>query len=104
MKAVLAVEAAAVPVVSSTNLRASLGTLFAQMRDQGDWSLGVVKQHDDYPVGNVLLGMIQMLLKGQGRHAGQPDWAPNTQAEAEAAVMLAVPLVQWFSSGAIARP
>lgn len=102
-KAVLAVEAAAIPVVSPNNTGATLGTVFAQMRDQGDWALDITKQHPDYPASKVLLGMIQMLWKGQGRHAGQTDWTPNGQAEAEAAVLLAVPLVQWFSSGAIAR-
>jgi hypothetical protein len=48
--------------------------------------------------------MMQALWTGQNdRHAGQSGYTPSTQAEAEAAVMLAVPLVQWFSSGAIAR-
>lgn len=101
--AVLAVEAAAIPVVISTDPSATLGKVFAVIRDQKDWALDIKKQHKDYPTTAVLLGMVQMLWAGQGRHAGQPDWAPNTQAEAEAAVMLAVPLVQWFSSGAIAR-
>jgi hypothetical protein len=101
--AVLAVEAASIPLVSPNNRGATLGTVFAQMRDQRDWALEIRKQHQDYPAPAVLLGMIQMLWAGQGRHAGQPDWTPNTQAEAEAAVMLAVSLVQWFSSGAIAR-
>lgn len=73
------------------------------MRDQKDWALDIKKQHKDYPTTAVILGMVQMLWAGQGRHAGQPDWTPNTQAEAEAAVLLAVPLVHWFSSGAIAR-
>lgn len=73
------------------------------IRDQKDWALNIKKQHKDYPTTAVLLSMVQMLWAGQGRHAGQPDWTPNTQAEAEAAVMLAVPLVQWFSSGAIQR-
>lgn len=102
-KAVLAVEAAAIPVVISTDKNATLGKVFTAMRDQANWRLGIAKQHADYPIDKVLLGMVQMLWAGQGRHAGQPDWTPNTQTEAEAAVMLAVPLVQWFSSGAIAR-
>ncbi|MCW3494173.1 hypothetical protein [Microbacterium sp. SSM24] len=102
-QAVLAVEAAAIPVVIPTDPSATLGKVFTVMRDQKDWALDIKKQHKDYPTTAVLLSMIQMLWAGQGRHAGQPDWAPNTQAEAEVAVMLAVPLVQWFSSGAIAR-
>jgi hypothetical protein len=102
-KAVLAVEAAAIPVVIPTDPTATLGKVFSVMRDQKDWALDIKKQHKDYPTTAVLLNMVQMLWAGQGRHAGQPDWVPNTQAEAEVAVMLAVPLVQWFSSGAIAR-
>ncbi|KJL28156.1 hypothetical protein [Microbacterium oxydans] len=104
-QAVLAVEAAAIPTVIPSDPNATLGKVFAVMRDQKDWALDIKKQHKDHPSTAVLLGMVQMLWAGQGRHAGQPDWAPNTQAEAEAeaAVMLAVPLVQWFSSGAIAR-
>jgi len=102
-QAVLAVEAAAIPVVIPTDPTATLGKVFAAMRDQKDWALDIKKQHKDYPSTAVILGMVQMLWAGQGRHAGQPNWAPNTQAEAEAAVMLAVPLVQWFSSEAIAR-
>lgn len=101
--AVLAVEAAAIPVVIPSDAGATLGKVFSVMRDQKNWGLDITKQHKDYPTQSVLLGMIQMLWAGQGRHAGQPDWTPNTQAEAEVAVMLAVPLVQWFGSGAIAR-
>ena len=73
------------------------------MQDQGNWGLVIKKQNTDYPTSSVVLGMVQTLWAGQGRHAGQPDWAPNTQPEAEAAVMLAVPLVQWFTSGALER-
>lgn len=101
--AVLAVEAAAVPVVIPSDRNATLGKVFSVMRDQGGWGLDIQKQHDNYPVEEVVLGMVQMLWAGQGRHAGQPDWAANTQAEAEAAVLLAVPLVQWFTSGSIQR-
>lgn len=101
--AVLAVEAAAVPVVIPSDRNATLGKVFSVMRDQGGWGLDIKKQHENYSVQTVVLGMVQMLWAGQGRHAGQPDWAPNTQAEAEAAVLLAVPLVQWFNSGSLRR-
>lgn len=101
--AVLAVEAAAIPVVTPSDRAATLGKVFAVMRDQGGWGLEINKQHADYPTSAVVLGMVQMLWAGQGRHAGQPDWTPNSQSEAEAAVMLAVPLVQWFTSGALRR-
>lgn len=103
-KAVKAVEAAVIPVVSPTNRTATLGTVISQMRDQGDWSLHLTREHDTHPTKVVVLGMVQMLWTGHGdRHAGQPGYAPSTRAEAEAAIFLAVPLLQWFSSGAVAR-
>lgn len=103
-KAIKAVEAAAIPVVSPKNKGASLGTVVAQMRDQGNWKLDLTREHATHTTQQVVLGMAQALWTGQNdRHAGQPGYTPSTPAEAEAAVMLAVPLVQWFSSGAIAR-
>lgn len=103
-KAIKAVEAAAIPVVSSTNAAATLGTVISQLRDQGNWKLGLTREHTTHTTQQVVLGMAQALWTGQNDwHAGQPGYTPSTPAEAEAAVMLAVPLVQWFSSGAIAR-
>lgn len=43
-KAVKAVEAAAVPVVSPSHATATLGTVITQLRNQGDWKLGVLGQ------------------------------------------------------------
>jgi len=103
-KSIKAVEAAAIPVVSPTNRAATLGTVIQQLRDQGDWKLNLAREHATHTTQQVILGMAQALWTGQNdRHAGQPGYTPSTQAEAEAAVMLAVPLVQLFSSGAIAR-
>jgi len=103
-KAVKAVEAAAIPVVSPAHVAATLGTVIAQMRDQGNWKLQMSREHATYSTDQVVLGVMQALWTGQNdRHAGQPGYTPSTQADAEAGVILAVPLVQWFSSGAIAR-
>ena len=103
-KAVKAVEAAVIPVVQRNHTGATLGTVLGQLKTDGDWSLAMTRDHKDYPPSNVLVGMAQMLWTGQNdRHAGQPGYTPSTQAEAEAAVLLAVPLVQLFSSGAVAR-
>lgn len=104
-KAIKAVEAAAIPVVSPSNGAATLGTVIAQMRQQGDWKLAVTREHGTHSTQQVVLGMMQALWTGQNdRHAGQAGYTPSTRAEAEAAVMLAVPLVQLFTSEAIARP
>jgi hypothetical protein len=103
-KAVKAVEAAAVPVVSPNHSGATLGTVIGQMRADGDWKLDMTREHSTHTTHQVVLGNMQALWTGQNdRHAGQPGYTPSTQAEAEAAVMLAASLVQWFTSGAIAR-
>ncbi len=103
-KAIKAVEAAAIPLVSPSNKAATLGTVLAQMKQQGNWGLEMSREHNEYPTRQALIGMMQTLWTGQNdRHAGQPGYASSTPREAEAAVLLAVPLVQWFSSGAIAR-
>jgi hypothetical protein len=102
-KAVKAVEAAVIPVVSPNNASATLGTVLGQMRSDNDWGLDMTKEHSTHTSAHVVLGMAQALWTGQAdRHAGN-TYTPSTQAEAEAAVFLAVPLVQWFGSGCVAR-
>lgn len=103
--AIKAVEAAAIPVVSPTNPRATLGTVIKQMEDQGTWSLPFDREHEQAPSSAVLVALLRMLWAGQhDRHAGAED-EPLTvsQPAAEAAVVAAVTLVQWFTSGAVAR-
>lgn len=103
-KSIKAVEAAAIPVVSPNHTGATLGTVIGQMRADGDWALAMTREHPTHTTAQVVIGNMQALWTGQNdRHAGQPGYAASTQAEAEAAVMLAVPLVQLFSSGAVAR-
>ncbi|MEV7798612.1 hypothetical protein AB0O14_05950 [Microbacterium foliorum] len=97
-KAIKAVEEAGASVVSPHNSRATLGTMLRDMRAQADWRLDLPGSGTDAPVS-----MIEALWTGQeSRHGGNGYRLP-TQSEAEAAVLLAVPLVQWFSSGAVAR-
>ncbi|CEG86632.1 Putative uncharacterized protein pSV2.03 [Propionibacterium freudenreichii] len=97
-KAIKAVEEAGASIVSPDNKRASLGTMVRDMKAQKDWALDLPTGDADVPVK-----MAAALWVGQeGRHGGNGYRKP-TQAEAEAAVMLAVPLVQWFTSGAIQR-
>lgn len=103
--AILAVEDAAVPVVSPSNERATLGTVLKQMEDQQDWMLPMSREASRAPSGDVLLGMMRMLWHGQhDRHGGQPS-APGNVSEQEAivAVGLATTLVQWFDSGVITK-
>lgn len=97
-KAIKAVEEAAAPVVSPKNLKATLGTMIRDMKAQGDWKLDLPGTAQDVPVV-----LMEALWTGQeSRHGGNGYRVP-TQSEGEAAVLSAVPLVQWFASGAVAR-
>jgi len=101
--AVLAVEAAATHIVEPTNAElGTLGTTVKKLRNDANWSLNIRKEHKSETTAQVVLALMQSLWTGQERHAGVTHY-PNTKEEAEAAVFLAVPLVQWFSSGAIKR-
>lgn len=103
--AILAVEDAAIPVVSPANLRATLGTVLHQLEGQGDWVLPMDREHSEAPSGDVLVSMIRMLWHGQhDRHGGQPAMPGNVSIEeATVAVGLAVTLVQWFDAGLVRR-
>lgn len=97
-KAIKAVEEAAAPIVSPKNLKATLGTMVRDAKAQMAWKLDLPGTAQDVPIS-----MMEALWTGQeSRHGGNGYRVP-TQSEAEAAVMLAVPLVHWFSSGAVAR-
>jgi hypothetical protein len=103
--AIKAVEDAAIPLVSPANSRATLGTLITQMRDQKNWSLPMLREHDDVNSGDAVLNMMRLLWNGQhDRHGGQPS-APGdvTFEEAQVAVSLAVNIVQLFSAGLVQR-
>lgn len=105
-RAIKAVEDAAIPVVSPNNASATLGTVIAAMRSGGKYSLPNLREHKDAPTHDVLLSMMQMLWTGQHDRHGGPSAVPVpnvTQAEAEAAVMLAVTLVGWFETGKVQK-
>jgi hypothetical protein len=103
-KAVKAVEAAAVPVVSPSNSKATLGSVIASMQNQKDWDLDMTRSAKTTSADSVVLTMARQLWSGQNdRHAGQTDYSPSTKADAEGALFLAAPLVHWFSTRAIAR-
>lgn len=103
--AIKAVEDAAAPVVSPKNRKATLGMISGAIRDQGDWSLPFDEEDDHFPSGTTVRAMMRTLAAGQtDRHGGaEGNHSPITQEAAEAAVMLAVPLVQWFTSSAVQR-
>lgn len=97
-KAIKAVEEAAAPVVSPKNPRATLGTMVRDMKNQGDWKIDLPGVQQD-----VAVSMMEALWTGQESRHGGNDYRVPTQSEAEVAVLLAVPLVQWFGTGAVTR-
>ena len=103
--AVKAVEDAAIPIVVPMQADASLGHVIGQLRKDGDWSLPLTREDPTAPTSEALVRLCQALWKGHSdRHGGDPKTPQSVdQAEAETAVLLAVPLVHWFTSGAVAR-
>ncbi|WP_415853238.1 hypothetical protein [Sinomonas sp. G460-2] len=102
---VKAVEDAAIPLVCPTAGNPTLGTVIRQMRDQKNWSLPMQRDDPDVTSGSALFGIMKMLWAGHAdRHGGhEAQRLDITQEEAEIAVMAAVILVQWFTSGAVSR-
>lgn len=101
--AVKAVEDAAIPVVLPNDQSATLGKVIARLRDV-PFRFAVPRERDEVTSRSVLHSMLKLLWNGQGdRHGGLPDASVNiTREDAEAAVLMAVPLVQLFASGAVA--
>ena len=97
-KAIKAVEEAGAHVVSAKNTKTTLGTMVRDMKAQGDWKLPLGSAEADAPVR-----MAEALWQGQESRHGGNGYRKPTQQEAEAAVLLAVPLVQWFFSGVLSR-
>ncbi|UPL15417.1 hypothetical protein [Microbacterium galbinum] len=97
-KAIKAVEEAGTDKVSPKNNKATLGSMVRDMKAQKDWAIAFGPSH-----GNVAVQMAEALWVDQESRHGGNGYRKPTQAEAEAAVLLAVPLVQWFSSDALAR-
>ncbi|MCU1392055.1 MAG: hypothetical protein JWM34_483 [Ilumatobacteraceae bacterium] len=96
--AIRAVEAAARPVVTPKDTLATLGKMITALRDGSPkWTTSI---------GDIdgVRQMMQTLWQAQHDRHGTDDVSkPVTvsQSEAEAAIQLAVTLVQWFRSGAV---
>ncbi|CAN5350606.1 hypothetical protein BH10ACT7_BH10ACT7_19960 [soil metagenome] len=98
-KAIKAVEEAGAEAVLPKNPKATLGTMIAAVRDQGDWSLPL----ESSSASSAPLEMMRAFGEGrESRQGGNGDRKP-TPAGAEAAVLLAVPLVQYFTAALVAR-
>ena len=101
-KAIKAVEEAGVSIVCPSNSRATLGIMARDMENQGDWKLEL-GEDPKHVSADTPYKMVQSLWAGQESRHGGNGYRTPTQGEAEAAVLLAVPLVQWFTSGAVTR-
>ncbi|MGW5515299.1 hypothetical protein [Nocardia africana] len=104
-EAILAVEAAAIPVVVPAQAGATLGHVLGQLDRQGHlYSMAIRdKSGVSIPVAAVVQ-MIRLLWEGHtDRHEGVTPAIPITKEAAQMAATLAVTLVQWFVSGAVKR-
>jgi hypothetical protein len=104
--AVRAVEASAAPIFTPTDPQPSLGKMSAALRDSmAKWRFAFTVDSKVDPK-EVLLGMMQLpWTNDYARHIdADPDVPLNvSQQEAESAVILALTLINWFTSGAVAR-
>lgn len=102
-ESVKAVEAAAHPIISPENPKATLGTMIAALRDKpGKWVVGFDSPEPDGR--KVVLEMMRLLWGNQDdRHGTSDPTAPLhvSLEEATAALHLAATLVQWLSNGTI---
>lgn len=102
--AVKAVEALACPLVCPSNPRRTLGTVIADLGNQGaQWALAIGDTTGQPASPDRLIEMLKLLWQGQSRHAGSANSRRQTQTEAEAAVHLAATLVQWLTNGVLYR-
>lgn len=103
--AIKAIEDAVIPVVSPTDLGATLGKVITQMESQRDWRLPMAREHDRAASGEVVIGLMRLVWHGQhDRHGGQPSAPGNVSLEeAKVAVSAAVAIVNVFHEGLPAR-
>ncbi|GAA5065502.1 hypothetical protein [Nocardia callitridis] len=104
-EAILAVEAAAIPVVVPNQADATLGHVLGQLNQQGHLYQMAINDRSgvSLPI-TVVVQLIRLLWDGHtDRHEGVTRAVPITREAAQMATHAAVTLVQWFTSGAIRR-
>lgn len=108
--AVEAVEDAAVPLIGFTaREKPTLGHVIRKLNgttfDAAGWTLPFQGEDEHYSNGKTVVAMLKTLWAGQvDRHGGDHEHATKvaiSQEAAESAVLLAVPLVHWFTSGTV---
>jgi hypothetical protein len=108
--AIEAVEDAAIPLMGfAVREKPTLGHVIRKMNgrehDAADWTLPFQREDGHYSNGQTVVAMLKTLWAGQAdRHGGSHENDTKvtiSQAAAESAVLLAVPLVHWFTSGSV---
>jgi hypothetical protein len=105
-EAVSAVEAAAIPIVVPTDTQATLGKVIGELRVQAAQFECSLQPPAPFESIAAVVGMLQLLWKGQRDRHGSPDEEVPVSVEmpeAQAAVHLAVTLVQFFTKGHVRR-
>jgi len=104
-EAVRAVEAAAKPVISPNDGSATLGRMIGQLRAGPDRFRSAF-DHEGFSGIAYVIATLDLLWKGEHDRHGTDDVDTEIyvdQSAAEAAVHLAVTLVEWFRSGVVSR-
>ncbi|MFD1547109.1 hypothetical protein [Nonomuraea guangzhouensis] len=104
-EAVKAVEAVAIPLTIPTDPQPTLGKVRAHLElVPHKYILGIADKHGSPASAESVTKLIALLWHGQrDRHAGGPTTSPINQETAQAAVHVAVLLVQFFSTGVIKK-
>ncbi|MGL3198360.1 MULTISPECIES: hypothetical protein [Curtobacterium] len=99
--AVVAVETAALSVISTGHPEPTLGNVISVLESSNPkWRL-ILRDNDKAPSAKSLAMMLRTLWRGHESRHGRPDYEDATLEEARAAVILAATLVQWFTSGVV---
>jgi hypothetical protein len=103
--AIKAVEAILIPIVVPNQDQPQIGHVVGTLASQGHlWRLGLPGADGTHSVAP-LVEMLRLLWPNTDRHHGSPkDNREPTLAEAQAAVHLAVTIVQWGRDGLIGKP
>lgn len=100
-EAVKAVEAAAQPIVTPKDAKATLGKMVSALRDAPQkWDVALAAR-PGFDRVQVVGAMADLLCQGQTDRHGTPNPTPVNQEQVEAAVHLAATLVHWFTAGSI---
>ena len=101
--AIKAVEILLHPIVSPSNLKATLGSMLAVLESQPEkWALTLVTSSKTVGPVEALTGMLRLIWPNPDRHgSGAGATRVPTQEEAEQVVRLAVFVVSWLRTGAL---